>query len=262
MNDKRRKNELEGQTSSTGLTRARGKTSSDAPMFKVGGRLVALDQGTTISTERPEVDIAFVFDTTGSMLDKRDGLVLSMSTFVDDLARLSLDWRTTVVPFGDLTVPGDRIDGRLPFVYGIEDSKAQLKAMPQFSGGGNTGESAIEAMDAALAKQWRPRAVKVIVLLTDDYALGADQRADEILGRLLSSETLCFTAGLDTPYYRSWSERSGGKWVPIGVRMDTSAILTLFRRLVRDIAETASNVHRLGRGSVRKYLELTRGKDT
>src|SRR5580693_7478207 len=78
------------------------------------------------------VDIAVVFDTTGSMDDKISGLVACMVSFVEELAQLRLDWRFTVVPFGDLTVPGDRIVSDLPFVSEQTAAQDLVRSMPRF----------------------------------------------------------------------------------------------------------------------------------
>ena len=222
------------------------------------GQIVALAVGQEVQSRKTEVDICFVFDTTGSMSDKIDGLVNCITGFVDELDKLRLDWRATCVPFGDLTVSGDRVDGHLPFVTTAESAKQQLRGMPHFNGGGNQGESSIEAMMAGLAKPWRPDAVRVIVLLTDDCALGSNQSSD-IDRRLSSGELICFVASIPTDYYKSWASNHGGRWFEIGPYMDTSALLNLLKKMVRDVALVAQNVHALAGGSVLRYLELDTG---
>jgi hypothetical protein len=241
-----------------GLKRVSALGGTTVPTVVVGGVEKVLEQGVRANL-RPEVDIVFVFDVTGSMSDKRESLIGCMNGFVDELGSLSLDWRASVLPFGDLTVHGDRVDGQLPFFSTAAAVKAELQKMPHFSGGGNAGESSIEAMNAAFTKPWRPKAVKVVVLLTDDYALQS-ARSTGVLSRLLSSETICFAATIDTQYYRGWAEQSGGKWVKISAQMNMQHVLDLLRGLVRDVATIAAEVHSIGAGSVRKYLELSQGK--
>jgi hypothetical protein len=222
------------------------------------GSMVVFAPGARVAAERAQADVCFVFDTTGSMYDKIDGLITCMTGFVDDLAKLSLDWRTTCVPFGDLTVPGDRVESEWPFVSNADEAKEQLREMPRFYGGGNAGESSIEAMLAGLSKPWRPGAVRVIVLLTDDFAL-EPQRAEDIDARLYSEEAICFVASLPTPYYKSWAQNHGGRWFKIGPHMDTSSLLRVLKSMVSDIAKVAHDVHALAGGSVRRYIELTSG---
>jgi hypothetical protein len=206
------------------------------------------------------VDVHFVFDTTGSMSDKIDGLVACMSTLVADLAAMELDWRMTTIPFGDLNVPGDRIEDGMGLVATCAEAEAQLRSMPRFSGGGNEGESSIEAMLVGLDRPWRPGALKVMVLLTDEPAHCSRSGPPEIVGEALRRrEVICFVASPDLPYFRAWAEGSGGRWVPIGPSMDTTYLLRLLRGLVKEVAIVARDVHQLAAGSVPRYRELTTG---
>lgn len=207
-----------------------------------------------------KVDLCIVFDTTGSMTPIIDGLVACMTQFVDRLQAFDLDWRVTCLAFGDLQMAhlGDRIEADLPFVDTAEAAKAQLRTMPRFHGGGNEGESSIEAMQAALAKPWRRGAVRIILLLTDEPALDA-YRASEVMRQVLAAEMICFGATYNADYYKQWAHRSGGSWTPIGFSVDTSSIEQLLRSLTVRIAKVASDVHTLAGGSVRQYLELGGG---
>lgn len=226
------------------------------------GRLVNLRPGERVSVRasaKPKVDICFVFDTTGSMSDKVDGLVACTSDMVIHLARMELDWRVTTVPFGDLTIPGDRVVAQLPFVSKEQEAIAQLHHMPRFSGGSNVGESAVEAMQAGLGKPWRQGAVKLLVLLTDEPALGSD-RASSILMALRRAESICFVASPDIEYFRAWAEQNGGAWYPISASMDTGKLLALLRGLVRRMVVVAQEVHTLAGGSVHEYLRLSAPK--
>lgn len=207
-----------------------------------------------------QVDICFVFDTTGSMSDKIDGLITCMVDFVRELSTLALDWRVSVVPFGDLTIPGDKIVATNPFVSERAAAEAQLQQMPRNSGGGNEGESAIEAIHAALQKSYRPHSVKMIILLTDEPAL-LGQRTDRDVERdLLRREFMLFSFAPDIPYYRSWADATGGSWYSITKAADTTTILRVLRELAARVALVAHKVHALAAGSVSGYLALERGK--
>jgi von Willebrand factor type A domain len=232
---------------------------SSAPLVKLGdGVFVIADAGTAGAMKQSLADICIVFDTTGSMSDKIKGLISCMTEFVDQLSSLSLDWRITVVPFGDLTVPGDRIDLDLPFVRTAEEAKIQLQTMPRFSGGDNVGESSIEAVLGAAEKPWRKGAVRIAMLLTDEPAVGIHWGQD-VLGKLRSSEIILFVASPDYDYYKSWAVGTGGQWMKIGPSMDTGVALDLLRSLVKKIALVAAKVHEIAGGSVAKYLEITGG---
>lgn len=221
-----------------------------------GHTIAALEPGTEHRFSGRMVDLCFVFDTTGSMSDKIDGLVESMVHFVHELGELSLDWRVTVVPFGDLTVPGDRIVADLPLVAEQEAAERLLRAMPRNDGGGNTGESVLEAVRAALSKQYRPGAVKVFVVLTDEPALQGRLTTSSVEKELLRSEVVTFVASPPESYYRRWAEVTGGAWFEIGPTLDYGSILSMLRGLAQRVALVASSVHALADGSVSRYLAL------
>jgi hypothetical protein len=201
------------------------------------------------------VDICFVFDTTGSMSDKIKGLTDSLVEFVGELARLRLDWRITTVPFGDLTVRGDKVVASLPFVRTRQEGQQMLRGLPRFSGGGNVGESSLEAVLAGLAKPYRPDAVIVLVVLTDEPPLEAgDLTADFVADQIMAREVICFVAATDHPGYRRWAAENGGQWYQIRPGMHTGDLLGFLSSLVIDLPQVAQAVHDLGGGSVRRYL--------
>lgn len=230
-----------------------------APVLRLGDKLTTLAPGASTTPDRCLVDVCFVFDTTGSMEDKIDGLVDCLGTLVVDLARLALDWRVTTVPFGDFTVPGDRIVADQPFVADLRSASAQLRSMPRFDGGGNNGESSVEAMLAACEKRYRQGAVKVLVLITDEPALGHRKGAPAVASALSALDAACFTVAPPLKYYRCWAECHGGQWRQVSHAVDTSALMRLFGSLLARIAQVADCVHRIGHGSVRTYLSLGSG---
>lgn len=101
--------------------------------------------------------------------------------------------------------------------------------------------------------------MRVVLLLTDEPALGAE-RAAELLNQLRSAEIVTFVASPDHDYYRSWATQTGGKWVRIRASMDTREILDLLRGLVKDVAQAASDVHAIAGGSYQNYLQITSGR--
>jgi hypothetical protein len=232
------------------------------PVLDLGdGNKVALRPGQSIKRELSPADVCIVFDTTGSMVDKIDGLIDCMTGFVAELGKLALDWRISVLPFGDLTVHGDRVDGQWPFVNSVAEAQGQLRQMPRFAGGGNIGESSIEAMFSAINKPWRKGAVRVVVLLTDDAALGA-YRSQKVIAGLRKGEIITFVASTPEDYYQSWAAQTSGKWFEIGPSMDTRDLLRMLRGMVKDVAKVAAEVHAIAGGSYSKYLEVTSGDRT
>lgn len=230
----------------------------DAPVLVLGDRKIApLLPGSEHRVAEQQIDICFVFDTTGSMNDKIDGLVRCMVDFVHELDGLRLDWRISVVPFGDLTVPGDTIEGDLPFVTNRQAAEQMLRSMPMNSGGGNQGESCLEAVEAALNKPYRSGAVTVFILLTDEPALVGPQMTPELISRqLIAQDVIAFVVSPSFSYYQGWASDTGGQWHTIGASVDTGSIVTLLRELAREVATVTSRVYSLAGGSVAMYRAL------
>jgi hypothetical protein len=131
--------------------------------------------------------------------------------------------------------------------------------MPRFSGGGNTGESAVEAMIAGTRKPFRQPAVKVIVLITDEPALGSSQTHLTVDRALTELDAVCFVVSPSLSYFRDWAGNHGGEWREVTSAVDTTFIVELFRSLVTRMAAVADAVHRIGGGSVRAYLNRAGG---
>lgn len=220
------------------------------------GQLVAPKPGerVTIDDVRRMVDTTFVFDTTGSMSSKLESLQQCMVEFVRELATFKLDWRFSLLPFGDLTVPSDLVVGDLPFVTDADAAIRMIRSAPHFSGGGNLGESSLEAMQAAINKPYRKGAVKVIVLLTDEPPLTGQLSAGEINRQLKSGEFICFVASPAGCGFEAMARDNGGKWYLIGPSLNTADLLSFLRQLLKNVSRVSNDVHRLGGGSVARYL--------
>jgi von Willebrand factor type A domain len=205
--------------------------------------------------QRKGVDIAIVFDTTGSMSDKIDALIAIMVDFVRELSQLNLAWRLTCVPFGDLTV-GDRIISDLRWVTRRADAEAMLRQMPRFSGGGNEGESSLEAVVAAMQREWQPRNVRCLVLLTDEPALQDTLRPSAVIKGLQDREIATFVLSPPIGYFKQMAANTSGTWYDIFSPRRPDELLTLLRQVARNLARTVEAVHRLAGGSVSRYRLL------
>src|SRR2546429_3303896 len=173
---------------------------SDKPLAS-GAKVVRMEVGQDSAKAR--ADLVFVIDTTGSMNDKIDGLIESCQSFVDRLASRRIDWVAAVVGFGDLTVEGDRIVAT-PSSSSRDRVKALLRGLPRYSGGGNEGESSLEALQAALSQPgYRPGAMKVLVLITDEPALQRTLRPSTITGALREAGAMTFVLSPKVNYFRS-----------------------------------------------------------
>jgi Mg-chelatase subunit ChlD len=224
--------------------------------MRIGGepKVVRMEIGRDSAKAR--ADLVFVIDTTGSMNDKIDGLIETCQSFVDRLAARHIDWVAAVVGFGDLTVEGDRIVAT-PFSSSAERVKALLRGLPRYSGGGNEGESSLEALQAALDQRgYRPDAMKVVVLITDEPALQHKLRPATMTGRLREAGAIAFVLSPNIKYFRSMATDTGGQWWKVESGGDFSQILAIFDRIATKVAATVANVHKLTGGNVKEYMSL------
>lgn len=204
-----------------------------------------------------QVDVVFVFDTTGSMDDKISALIQTCTRFVEEADGLQLDPQFALISFGDLSVRGggDRIELVVPLTSDIATVKHGLTYIPRNNGFGNVGESSLEAMQEVFKLPYRPKAVKVVILITDEPAIQHQYKAKEVTARLTRWEFLVFVIATDEPYYKEMARKNGGIWKQIGAGTNLSEILALFKEIAKKVSRVAKDVHLLGRGSVREYLK-------
>jgi von Willebrand factor type A domain-containing protein len=209
---------------------------------------------------KARADLVFVIDTTGSMNDKIDGLIESCETFVDRLAMKHIDWTAAVVAFGDLTVEGDRIVAT-QFSSNADRVKTLLRGIPRYSGGGNEGESSLEALEAALSQPgYRNQAMKVLVLITDEPALQRQLRPSAVSGKLREAGAITFVLSPNLKYFRSMAADTGGQWWNVESGGDFARILEVFDTIATKVASTVAAVQRLTGGDVQEYLSLPPSK--
>jgi Mg-chelatase subunit ChlD len=218
------------------------------PAIKIQGKLVGREGGRG-------VDLVFVIDTTGSMSDKIEGLLATCTRFVDEFAALNLDQRVAIVAFGDLTVPGDKIE-TTAFTGQVEIIKRSLQNIPRYGGGGNEGESSLEALEKALALPFRPNVVKVVILITDEPALQHQIRASDMINRLSTREFLAFVVSPPLAYFQEMANRNGGKWYQVEANTDFTDLLAMFKQMAEKVSQVVSDVYHMGGGSVANYLRI------
>ena len=210
-----------------------------------------------------QLDVVFVIDTTGSMEDKIEALLLTCRQFVDEAESLGLDSHFALISFGDISVigGGDTIELVIPLTSNIERVKYGLSNIPRNNGFGNWGESCLEAIHEAFKVSHREKAVKVMILITDEPALEHNITTDEVIQELREREYLVSVVAIDEPYYKEMALKNGGIWKGIGADTDLSEILEAFREMAKKVSEVVEEVHLLGGGSVKKYLALKAPKD-
>lgn len=207
------------------------------------------------------VDLVFVMDTTGSMSDKIKGLLQTSQKFVERFARLEMDSRIAIVAFGDLSVRGDKIVAT-GFTSNLQTTKNSLQKIPRFSGGANRGESSLEAMEKAMALDFRAGVVKVLLLITDEPARqNRNLNAADVINNLVAGEFITFVVGTKDKYYKNMARATGGKWYPVSAHTDFTDLLEMFGDIADRVTDTVADVYRLGDGSVADYLQLNPPKE-
>ncbi len=222
------------------------------------------DQGkpTQLGSSR-EVDIVFVFDTTGSMSGKIQALLATCGDLITELDREQLHYRVGILAFGDLTVAGDTIK-KTGMTRQLPVFREMLNRIPRNSGGANEGESSLEAIMAGIA-MFRPpgQAVRVFVVITDEPALQS-HRARQVTQTLRQEEILTFCITPNLSYFREMAKETGGIWLEVGADTSFDKIKAMLLALATKIAAIAAAVHNpeLGGGSVKQYLSLMPGNST
>lgn len=224
----------------------------------ISGKPQITSQTAKVVTSGNMVDLVFVIDTTGSMDNKIEALLSTCSQFVDEASKMQLDMQFALVSFGDISVQGggDKIETIVPLTGEVERMKHGLSHIPRNNGFGNQGETCLEAVQEAFKISHRPKAVKVLVLITDEPAIIGNLTPAGITNQLSQKEYLAFVIATDEPYYKEMAVKNGGIWKQIGTSTNLSEILALFRELAKKVSQIAKNVHLIGKGSVREYLKL------
>ncbi len=110
------------------------------------------------------VDIVVLIDTTGSMSPSIAELKARCVTFAEQLRRQSLKPRFALIGFGDVSEP-DWLD-KHGFTSDIEEFQAWVSGLARFDGG-DLPESALDALEEALALPLDQQALRRFCLVTD-----------------------------------------------------------------------------------------------
>lgn len=117
-----------------------------------------------------QADIVFAIDTTGSMGDEINNVVLNIETFVDQLReKYSVRANFALIDYKDIT-EGEAtniIENKSGVWYSNVSEFKKAVANLRVNGGGDTPETAIDALATATNLDFRQNANKFIVLITD-----------------------------------------------------------------------------------------------
>ncbi len=163
-----------------------------------------------------KADIAFIFDTTGSMEGVMNTLKNRCLVFADSLAAKGVDYRLGLVTFADevLSIHDFTSDAR-EFKTWIEGLSA--------TGGGDSKENALEAIESAAGLSYREVAQRVTILITDaDYHEAGesgdgttDFTTESLVSFLNDRNILCNVVGPDMPQHKIMAKQTRGYYYRI-----------------------------------------------
>lgn len=113
-----------------------------------------------------KADIVFVVDTTGSMSSPISNVRSNINSFVTKLAEDKVDVRLGLVEYKDIYEDGSNTTKSYDWYTSVSDFKTQLGSLG-ISGGGDTPESAVDALYCAGNMKFRSGVKKYIILVTD-----------------------------------------------------------------------------------------------
>jgi Mg-chelatase subunit ChlD len=180
-----------------GATEARAKviaargTPAGARAVKVvaeatpGGKAVAAETSVAVQVAepaRPQADVVFVLDVTGSMQWAINGVRNGIGRFAADMQRNNIDFRVGLVAFRDLTADSDalavlKFNGD-PFTTDPDTFRREVGRL-RADGGGDEPESSLEAIAEAGKLPFRKGATKVLLLVTDAAPKVANQQGGQ-----------------------------------------------------------------------------------
>jgi len=172
-----------------------------------------------------KADIVFCLDTTGSMSAMIEGLKSTAVKFAGEVADAVIDYRLGLIGFGDLFIKEEMS------VYPLTDEvlvfQKRVKDIPR-TGGGDIPESALEAVKKAMEFSFRPKAQKIVVLITDAPPHDPDSQGssgEDVLRLMFAKEVLCFVIGPRIPLYTRFAEETAAAFFQISSDADYLPIL-------------------------------------
>ncbi|OQX89932.1 MAG: hypothetical protein B6D65_00630 [candidate division Zixibacteria bacterium 4484_93] len=172
-------------------------------------------------------DIVFVFDVTGSMGPYITGLKDRAKAFADTLESRGLDYQLALITYGD------EIRGFYEFTSDADEFKTWIEGLAA-TGGGDSPENPLDAIERAFDLSYRPFAQKIFVVITDagyheDDAV-TPRTLDEVIEDCESFGAIVSVVGPDIAGYHNIADATGGFWFDIGE--DFSSIIDMIGDLL------------------------------
>ncbi|MBB15088.1 hypothetical protein CMK22_07430 [Candidatus Poribacteria bacterium] len=165
-----------------------------------------------------KVDVIFVIDKTGSMVDNVRGVRAYIDHFFDLYDREGYDIAVGLVTFADLE------NHKIKW-HGVTDNRRKFKKWLQkidFEGGGDLTESGLDALMKAIYKiKYRELTQRIFVMVSDgvfhdaDYNGRSEYSQDQVIASLKEYSIRVDVIGVDYLPVRQLADATGGSWQAI-----------------------------------------------
>jgi hypothetical protein len=190
------------------------------------------------------VDIVFVFDVTGSMQDKIDGLLEISSRFAQKLSDTGIDYQVGMVSFGALGEP-ELIRETFPLGNDINAFKTYLSNQDAY-GGAKGPEDQPSAIKYAMSNfTYREKAKKILILITDEEILGGamtyfvDQTVSDdwaaTIQNLKKDDFTVYSVTIPIAPYKDMASETGGKFYDVREGGDFTEIIMMIAEEINSI---------------------------
>ena len=168
-----------------------------------------------------QADIVFVIDTTGSMGDEISNVKNNVNAFVDTLKAKGVSAGLALIEYKDIYEDGydsTKIhkNGSSNWFYDIDAYKNKISSSLYASGGGDTPESVVDALETARLLDMRASAGKIFILVTDAgykvgnrYEIPSMAAEIELLKNAGVSCSVVSPTSLKSTYYNLYNDTNG-----------------------------------------------------
>lgn len=233
-------------------------------------QLVSLDSSNTniASSASGQADIVFAIDTTGSMSDTINNVVTNITSFVNSLSdNYNVKVNFALVDFKDIEEDGPNTtvvvkNGSSNWFSDADEFKSAVSNL-RATGGGDTPECDIDALETARMLDFRGSVDKFVVLITDTYYKNANNYGIESLNQeieYLQKSGIAVSVVAPISYqntYKDLFEKTGGIFADISSSEFSTSLLQLANKIGEKTADGRWVILRHGY----KYVKITDEND-
>ena len=199
----------------TSIGNSSGNVRTTAPSSNYPKMMSDLARHQLLTLSGSKVDIVFVIDKTGSMIDNVRGVRAYIDHFFDLYDREGYDIAVGLVTFADLE------NHKIKW-HGVTDDRRKFKKWLHkidFEGGGDLTESGLDALMKAIYKiKYRKLTQRVFVMVSDgvfhdaDYNGRSDYSQDQVIESLQEYNIRVDVIGVDYLPIKQIANATGGSW--------------------------------------------------